>query len=124
MIVRPRYLGLIAAGRKRVEARLMRCRRVPLGCVRPGDVVYFKPTGGPVRCRARVTRVRQWSGLYPADVARLERRYGREVAAEAEFWHARRGARHAVLVWFADPQPIRRGPQVARQYGCGWVVLP
>ena len=123
VIVQPAYLALIAAGRKSVEARLMRQRRPPLGRVAADDVLYFKPPGGPVRLRGRIRRVRQWSGLTPADVRALHRRYGTAVAAPPEFWHQRLEARYAVLVWFDQIRIVCTPPTVARQYGSGWVVL-
>ncbi len=123
VIVQPRYLPLIAAGQKTIEARLLRSARAPLGCVHAGDLLYFKPVGGRAALRAVVRLVREWSDLRPAGVAALRRRYGASVAADADFWRARAGARYAVFVWFDAVRPVPRGPRVGRQYGNGWIVL-
>lgn len=126
-IIDPVYLDLILAGRKRVEARLMRNRAAPLGRVRGGDVVYFKAHAGGFGACAVVSRVDQFERLTPEGVADLFRRYNALVCGSAAYWAAKCTARYATLVHLADVRGTRRGPEYRDAPGfsprSAWIVL-
>jgi ASC-1-like (ASCH) protein len=114
--------GLLS-GRKRVESRFARRRRLPYGRVSPGDEVYFKVSGGYIIGRSRVARVRQFDALTPRAIDTLRRRYNQAIKAPDAYWDARRDCRYGVLIWLRGfSRRVRRIP-VPRQYGSGWVVL-
>jgi ASC-1-like (ASCH) protein len=122
-ILRRDVVAALLSGRKRIETRFYRHRCLPLGRIRPGDVVHFKVSGGGVIGSARVTFVREFSALTPAAVDRLRRLYQDQVCAPAQYWTARRRCRYGVLIGIGPVRgPARRFP-VPRQYGGGWVVL-
>ncbi len=124
-ILHKRYLDAILAGRKTIESRLSRTRRAPFGCVRRGDAVYFKETGGPVRARARVSRVRSIAGLTPRAIAALRREHGRAIGAGASYWKSKRTSRYATLVWFENALPLgeeARAIPVPKSAGHAWFV--
>lgn len=105
-----------------MESRLSRTRRPPFGVVATGDRVAFKISGARFIGVCRVTAVREFAGLAPSGVRRLERWYGRLVQAPAAYWAERTASRYAVLIWLAPLQPLPRPPRVPRQHGGGWVV--
>ncbi|MBW7906754.1 MAG: ASCH domain-containing protein [Phycisphaerae bacterium] len=122
-IVCPRVADALVAGTKRLESRLMRRRRPPFDCVRAGDRVYFKLSGGPWIGRATVQRVLQLAGLRPADVRGLRRRYGARILAPPAYWRGRLRARYAVLIWLRGWTSAAAAPALPRQYGSAWVTM-
>lgn len=123
-VVLPRYIESFLAGRKRLEVRLSVSRSLPYGRVSAGDIVYIKERAGPVRCRARVALVETLDNLTPARVRTLERRCARAAdAVGAPYWHARRTARYATLVWVDRVQTVRRPMHVPRFHGGAWRIL-
>ncbi len=121
-IVQRRFAELLLDGRKRIEARFYRTRRVPLGRIGPGESILFKLAAGPTFGIARVLRVRQFHDLHPARLRALRERYNAEICAPDEYWRARCGASYGVLVWVS---PLAQPPRVfvPRQHGSGWVIL-
>ncbi len=113
----------LLSGRKRIESRLSRRRRVPFGRVRRGDLIYFKLVAGEIIGRSRVARVLHLVDLTPRRLDDLRRRYGPAIAAPADYWQQRRDCRFGVLIWLAGLEPAWHPPRVARQYGNGWIVL-
>lgn len=126
-IIHRRFVELILAGSKTVEARLHRVRCDPFERVCPGDRVYFKQAGGPFRASARVRHVVCRAGLDPAGVRALRREFGPNVRAPREFWDAKRSARFATLIWLDAVEPVDRGPDYARLRAAtprrAWFVL-
>lgn len=110
-------------GRKRVESRFARRRRLPYGRLARGDRVLFKIAGGHIIGQARVACLRQLDDLTPDAVDALRRFYNDEIRAPDAYWRARLGCRYGVLIWLAGFTP--RAPRLAvpRQYGGGWVLL-
>jgi len=51
------FLTFVLEGRKTVESRFSIHRRPPFGCVRSGDLVLIKESGGPIVAMAEVSRV-------------------------------------------------------------------
>jgi ASC-1-like (ASCH) protein len=99
-------LRKLLAGRKRIESRLTRNRVVPHGCVSPGDRIFFKEIGGPVRATALAESVATWklSGLH--DVTSLRSLYNSLIEAEDGFWTAKQSARWATLILLKEVRPV------------------
>jgi hypothetical protein len=123
-VVKPHLIGAILSGRKRVESRFYQTRRAPLDCIAPGDRLWLRPVGGRAVARARVGRVRQWRGLTPRDVRRIEVRYEPQILAGRRYWRERRSARFGILVWLTDVRVTARPWAAPRLYGGGWQILP
>lgn len=114
----------LISGIKRLESRFTRSRRAPVGCISPGDAIYFKVSGGCIIGLSIAERVVELGGLTPSAVRSLHRAYGGLVAAPRGYWQARRAARYAVLVWLSPLVTPHESVAVPRQYGSGWIVLP
>lgn len=125
-IIEPRYLELILAGEKTVEARLSRTRRDPLGVVTPGERVYFKARGGAVGCCAAVERVDELLDLTAPEIDRLRGIYNDRVLGTDEFWQARSAARYAVFVHLRAPAAADAGPMIKPKPGDrrAWFAVP
>jgi len=122
-IIDARMAASLLDGRKRVESRFARQRRLPYGRVCPGDRIHFKVSGARIIGHARAIRVREFDDLSPAAMESLRWRYNRAILAPPAYWRARRRCRYGVLIWLGAF--IRRASRVAipRQYGNGWVLL-
>lgn len=122
-IVDPSIAAALLDGRKRLESRFARQRRLPYGHVSVGDTIYFKIAGHTVIGRSSVRRVRFLKGLTPPDIDAIRRRYNHHILAPAAYWHARRDCRFGVLIWLTSI--VRQAPrrEIPRQYGSGWVLL-
>ncbi|MEL6739700.1 MAG: ASCH domain-containing protein [Planctomycetota bacterium] len=128
VVVHRGYAEAILEGAKRVEARLLKHRRAPYGCVRGGERLYFKVSGGAVVASARVDSVRVYDDLTPKDVVALEREFDADVCGGSLFWAAKRHARYAVLIDFVEVRSVFFGPDTS-VLGPGarrsaWRVLP
>ncbi len=123
-ILQPRYLDLIVAGRKSIEARLTRTLRAPIGAVRSGDWIHLKACGGPIAATMRVARVLELRELNPTAVAALRGEFNDRILAPYNWWRERSGSRFGVLLWLKLPRkPIAPPSQVPRQYGGAWLTL-
>ena len=118
------YLELILDGRKTVELRLTRTRRVPFRAIEPGDRIYLKQSGGPFRATAIVRRVDFHDDLTPRRIQALQREFNHAIRGGADYWRSKRDARYATLVWLADVESIEFGPKMRPHHGAAWQVLP
>lgn len=126
-IIQPEYLSLILDGRKGIEIRLSQNRVAPLGCVSPGDMIYFKARSGGFGARAAVAGVDVFENLTPPLLAMLFRRYNALACGDAAFWREKHRARFGTLIHLADARPISRGPDYRNSPGfsprSAWIVL-
>lgn len=117
------YIRAILDGSKTVESRLSKMRCAPFGAVNPGDVIYFKLSGGPFALQAVAHEIESHDDLSPNAIDRLRKRLNRHVGAPREYWRAKRSARCATFIWLRDIRPIERGPIIPALNGRGWLVL-
>lgn len=123
-VIWPRFIDAILRGEKTVECRLTRVRCPPFGRIAPGDTVYIKERGGPMRAAATASRVEMFHGLTPDAVDDIRRRFSNGVNASDEFWSLKRGtARWGTLIWLDDLRTISRGPPHPPFHGRGWMCL-
>lgn len=118
------YLDEVVSGRKTVECRLGKMGYPPHGAVRPGDLIWFKETSGPVRVVASAQSIRCFRDVTPAMVETIRRQWGREIRASADFWQRGRqmGAEAVTLIWLGNVCPLRPF-RVEKRNRRAWVVL-
>lgn len=122
VVLHPKYLREIFAGRKRIECRLSVRRQPVFRAARRGDVMWFKLPAGPVQAVGRIGRARVVELEGAAALRELAGRYGAAVGAPPEFWNADRPVRCAGLFWIERIAAVRPFTVVKRDRN-GWVRL-
>lgn len=79
------YLDAILAEKKTIECRLGRIGHIPHSSFNSGDMIWLKESSGPVRAVVTAGTIRRFSGLTPARVAWLRRRFNGGIQAPALF---------------------------------------
>lgn len=100
----------ILDGRKKIESRWYSLRCRPWEAIKEGEVVYFKDSGGPVRIKAEVSRVRQFADLAPRQVREILDEYGQDDGIEkekiSEFFERFKDKKYCILVFLKDPVKV------------------
>ena len=76
------WLQLIIQGRKTIESRWYKSRRVPWDNIHQGDIVYFKDSGESVTAKATVDRVLQFEHLTDKVLKDIYNNYGEAIGIE------------------------------------------
>ena len=116
------FLQFVLDGRKTVESRFSIHRRPPFGCVRSGDLVLIKESGGPVVAVAEVSSVWYYK-LDPSAWDFIRNRFSEQLCVDdSEFWKSKVSSYFATLMQFARVDkldPLNCSKRDRR----GWVVL-
>jgi hypothetical protein len=116
------FLQFVLDGRKTVESRFSIHRRPPFGCVRSGDLVLVKESGGPVVAIAEISEV--W--YYQLDQEAwnfIRTRFAEQLCIEdPEFWESKASSYFATLMQFARVEKVDPLTCLKRDRR-GWVVL-
>lgn len=127
-VIHPTYARLILEGRKTIESRLSRVRCIPYNHVAPGERIYFLARRANLIVTAIADNVVSLADLTPRDVSRLRRNFNTHIAADAAYWHAKRHARYATLIWLHSPQRALYAPDDvhgrAPSYRSAWLTRP
>ena len=122
VILKKPYLDAILAGRKRVESRFTKTRRVPFGRILAGDKLFLKQSCGPVCATATVAAVKSFENLTPKRIRELQTRYNDLIVGSGEYWQSRADCSFGFLVWLGDVravEPVR----IAKKDWRAWVIL-
>lgn len=122
-VLLPRYVDLLLASRKTVESRLSLTRREPLCAVAPGERIYFKQRGGPIRAVATVEAAEFFGPLTPRLVNLLRGRFNAGVMGDAAYWAAKSRARYASFFHLSEVEPAFDGPAIPVLHGRAWVTI-
>ena len=122
VILKKPYLDAIIDGRKTVESRLMKGRSQPFGCIEPGDKLFFKQTGGPVRAVAAAASVKVFDNLMPAKVAEIKSKYNKYILGSDEYWDLKSDSAFCVLVRIESVESIEP-IWIDKKDWQAWVVL-
>jgi hypothetical protein len=116
------FLQFVLDGRKTVESRFSVHRRPPFGCVRSGDLVLIKESGGPVVAVAEVSNVWYYR-LDPAAWEFIRNRFAEQLCVyDPEFWKSKASSYFATLMQFAHVDKL--APlSCSKRDRRGWVVL-
>ncbi len=122
VILKKPYLQAILAGRKSIESRFMKIKRVPYEKVRAGDRLFFKESGGKVCAVGMAGKVMNFKGLTCQRIMQLKRKHNRRIYGGDLYWEQKKDCRWGVLIWLKDVkaiEPIR----IDKKDWRGWVVL-
>ncbi|MBU1000886.1 ASCH domain-containing protein [Patescibacteria group bacterium] len=115
---------LILSGRKTIESRFSKVKNPPFGMISNGDLVYIKPSGKEIIGEFRVKKVIFFDTLDACDINDLEKRYGKELAVESEYWKKAAKARFGTLIFIGDSSRFITAPVKVKKTDLrGWVVL-
>lgn len=123
-ILRRPYVRAVLAGRKTVESRLTKSAVAPYGCVRSGERLFIKVSGGPFMATAVAGRVTCFDALTPGEVATLREQFNALVGGDAGYWQAKRDSRFATFIELCDVMPCEVGPRYGRSAYKAWHTLP
>ena len=122
VILKKQYLGLILAGTKTIESRLLKTKHPPLGQINPGDKLFLKQSSGPVCATATVKAVKTYEDLTPQKIAELKNIYNNKILGEDEYWELKSESKFAIFAWLEN---IKNIPPVHinKKDWRTWVVL-
>jgi len=69
----------ILTGEKKIESRWYQHKRAPWDKIKAGDTVFFKNSGEPVKIKAKVYKVLQFSDLNPVKAKEILEKYGKDI---------------------------------------------
>ena len=124
-----RLIPKILNGKKIIESRWYKTRRDPWNNVRTGDNVYFKNSGEKVKIRARVKKIKEFSGLTPKRVKKLLRRYGERDGIEGDkikkFYNLFKNKNYSILVFLKNSETIKPFEIDKTGFGqmCAWICI-
>lgn len=114
----------ILSGEKTMESRFSRRKNPPFGVVASGDLVYIKPSGKDPIGQFRVQKVFFFDGLSENDLNDLQKRYGKEISAEENYWEAKKNSKYGTLIFIGEVDPFITSPlKLSKKDLRGWVVL-
>ena len=119
----------ILSGEKTIESRWYKNKMPPFDKINIGDTVYFKDSGGPVKIKAVVSDVRQFSDLTPEKVHKILEEYGGSDGIEKQrisyFFETFKNKKYCVLIFLKDPVAIRPFRINKKGYGLmsAWICI-
>lgn len=114
----------ILTGQKTVESRFSQRKNPPFGVISSGDLVYIKPSGKDPIGQFRVQKVFFFEGLSGQDLNDLQKRYGKQVQAEENYWESKKNSKYGTLIFIGEVDPFITSPvKFPKKDLRGWVVL-
>ena len=119
---------MLLDGRKTIESRFAKARRVPFGRLEVGERIYFRVIGKAFAACATVQRVEFYEQLTPNRVHMLAEEHHAAIGLAPEELLLKAEARFATLIHLADVRQVNCGPAVLASdpgsWRDGWRVLP
>ncbi|MFH1036495.1 MAG: hypothetical protein V1756_00290 [Patescibacteria group bacterium] len=101
----------ILSGQKKIESRWYSAKRQPWDNIKEGETIYFKDSGGPVRIKAGVKKVMQFTDLTPKRVKEILDEYGDDDGIEKEkipeFFERFKNKKYGILIFLKNPREIK-----------------
>lgn len=100
----------ILSGQKKIESRWYSVKYKPWNKIREGETVYFKDSGEPVKLKAEVGKVVQFTDLTSERVKEILDKYGNDDGLEKEkipeFFERFKNKKYCMLIFLKNPQKI------------------
>jgi len=119
----------ILIGKKTIESRWYKTKYPPFDKVKVGDAVYFKDSGEPVKLKAEVSEVKQFSGLNPIKVRSILEEYGKRDGIEKqnfdEFFDMFKNKKYCILIFLRNPVAVKPFKIKKKGYGSmsSWIRI-
>jgi len=101
----------ILSGQKKIESRWYSVKCKPWNSIKEGETVYFKDSGEPVRIKAEVKKVLQFSDLRPKKVKAILVEFGEDIGIEKEkiqdFFERFKNKKYCLLVFLKNPVEVK-----------------
>lgn len=101
----------ILNGQKKVESRWYSVKYRPWGSIKEGETIYFKDAGEPVKIKAEVSKVMQFTDLNPNRAKEILDEYGKDDGIEKEkipeFFERFKDKKYCMLIFLKNPQEIK-----------------
>ena len=120
-----KLLQKIISGEKTIESRWYVNRKAPYGCIKKGDVVYFKNSGEPVAVKASVSSVLQFDDLNDAKILQILKEYGKRLGVDDSYASNIKGKRYCVLVFLENVKETEQFDINKKGYGMmsAWISV-
>ena len=120
-----KLLQKIISGEKTIESRWYVNRKAPYGCIKKGDIVYFKNSGEPVSVKAVVGSVLQLDGLDDAKILQILKEYGKRLGVDDSYASNIKGKRYCVLVFLENVKETEQFDINKKGYGMmsAWISV-
>lgn len=100
----------ILSGQKKIESRWYSVKYRPWDNIKKGEIIYFKDSGEPVRIKAEVSNVVQFTDLTPNRVKEILDEYGKDDGIEKEkipeFFERFKDKKYCILIFLKNPTDI------------------
>lgn len=100
----------ILNSQKKIESRWYSVRYRPWDCIKEGEAVYFKDSGEPVKLKAEVSKVIQFTDLTPKRVKEILDEYGDKDGLEKEkipeFFERFKDKKYCMLIFLKNPLEV------------------
>lgn len=118
-------LQKIISGEKTIESRWYVNRKAPYGCIKNGDIVYFKNSGEPVTVKAAVGGVLQFDSLDDTKVMQILKEYGERLGVDESYASNIKGKKYCVLVFLENVKEIKQFNIDKKGYGMmnAWISV-
>ena len=118
-------LQKIISGKKTIESRWYVNRKAPYGCIKKGDVVYFKNSGEPVAVKASVSSVLQFDDLTDAKILQILKEYGNKLGVDESYASNLKGKKYCILVFLENVKQIEQFEINKKGYGMmsAWISV-
>lgn len=119
----------ILRGEKIIESRWYKNKLPPFDKIKIGDTVYFKNSGEPVKIKAVVSDVRQFSDLTPEKVHDILEEYGESDGIEKqklnEFFDLFKNKKYCILIFLKNPVVIKPFKITKKGHGSmsAWICI-
>ena len=101
----------ILNGQKKIESRWYSVKYRPWYNIKKGEIIYFKDSGEPVRLKAKVDKIIQFTDLNQNKVKEILNKYGKDDGIEKEkipeFFERFKDKKYCILIFLKNPQKIK-----------------
>ena len=122
VILKESYIKAILQGRKTIESRFYKTRKIPFDNIAAGDILFLKPVSGLVSATAIACKVTQFSNLTAADMLNLKKKYNKYICADDSYWQAKANSKYACLIHLASAKKIIPA-RINKKDRRAWVML-
>ncbi|OGI91180.1 hypothetical protein A3A09_02780 [Candidatus Nomurabacteria bacterium RIFCSPLOWO2_01_FULL_42_20] len=101
----------ILSKEKIIESRWYKVKYKPWNLIKAGETIYFKNSGEPVKLKAEVKKVMQFSGLDPKKIREILNKYGKADGIEKNqinrFYKLFKGKKYCLLIFLKKSKKVK-----------------